>query len=94
MASGSLDIEFPLLCEGCLGSNPFVKMQHTPLGGTCKMCVKPYKLFKWRPGRGESYRKTEVIETFAMVQTELDTVDLLQPIETVMIIRFVAPVPR
>ena len=52
--------DFPLLCEGCLGRNPYIKMQRTTLGGTCKMCTKGLELFKWRPGQGESYKKTEV----------------------------------
>ena len=52
--------DFPLLCEGCLGRNPYIKMQRTTLGGTCKMCTKGFELFKWRPGQGESYKKTEV----------------------------------
>ena len=52
--------DFPQLCEGCLGTNPYVRMQRTPAGGTCKMCSKPFEVFKWRPGRGESYKKTEV----------------------------------
>jgi hypothetical protein len=52
--------DFPQLCEGCLGTNPYVRMQRNPGGGTCKMCSKPFETFKWRPGRGESYRRTEV----------------------------------
>lgn len=57
----SSDVTFPLLCEGCLGENPFLKMQRTPGAGTCKMCAKGFELFRWRPGRGESYKKTEVM---------------------------------
>ena len=54
------EVTFPLLCEKCLGENPYLKMQRTPDGGTCKMCAKGFELFRWRPGRGESFRKTEV----------------------------------
>ena len=52
--------DFPLLCDGCLGSSPYVKMQRTPGGGTCKVCARGFEMFKWRPGRGECYKKTEV----------------------------------
>jgi hypothetical protein len=55
------EITFPLLCETCLGENPYLKMQRTPGAGTCKMCAKGCELFRWRPGRGESYKKTEVM---------------------------------
>ena len=52
--------DFPQLCESCLGSSPYVKMQRIPMGGTCKICTRNFELFKWRPGRGESYKRTEV----------------------------------
>jgi hypothetical protein len=29
-------------------------------GSACKMCDRPFTVFKWRPGRGEGYKKTEV----------------------------------
>lgn len=35
-------------------------MEVDKFGGTCKMCDRPYSVFKWRPGRGQPYRKTEV----------------------------------
>jgi hypothetical protein len=47
---------------GCLGENPYVRMLIDRYSGTCKMCEKPFTVFKWRPGRGEGYRKTEVNE--------------------------------
>lgn len=57
----SSEVTFPLLCESCLGENPYLKMQRTPGAGTCKMCAKGFELFRWRPGRGESFKKTEVM---------------------------------
>eukprot|EP01038_Epipyxis_sp_PR26KG_P009033 gene9033-12179_t len=54
---------FPILCEGCLGENPYVRMMVDNFGGTCKMCSRPFTVFKWRPGRGEGYKKTEVCQT-------------------------------
>jgi pre-mRNA-splicing factor RBM22/SLT11 len=41
--------EFPLLCEPCLGSNPFVRMLREPLGKNCRICDKPFDAFRWRP---------------------------------------------
>ncbi len=36
-------------------------MMSDRFGGVCKMCARPFTIFKWRPGRGEGYKKTEVI---------------------------------
>jgi len=65
--------EFPILCEGCLGENPFVRMLVDRLGGTCKMCDRPFTVFKWKPGRGEGFRKTEVCQTCAKVKNLCQT---------------------
>ncbi len=45
--------------KACLGDNPYLRMQVDKLGGSCKICDRPFTLFKWRPGR-EGYKKTEV----------------------------------
>lgn len=52
--------DFPNLCESCLGDNPYVRMSKAPDASACKMCARPFTVFKWRPGRGEGYKKTEV----------------------------------
>lgn len=65
--------EFPILCEKCFGDNPYVRMQKHTLGGTCKMCDRPYTLFKWRPGRGEPYRRTEICQTCSRIKNLCQT---------------------
>ena len=65
--------EFPILCQTCLGESKFVRMIKETFGGTCKMCDRPYSIFKWRPGRGESYKKTEVCQTCSKVKNICQT---------------------
>jgi pre-mRNA-splicing factor RBM22/SLT11 len=55
---GSERGEFPALCEACLGEGTFVRMIRDSLNGTCKMCNRPFTMFKWRSGH--TYKKTEV----------------------------------
>ena len=37
------------------------------------MCERPYTIFKWRPGRGEGYRKTEVCQICARTKNVCQT---------------------
>ena len=65
--------DFPILCESCFGDNPYVRMQKQTLGGTCKMCERPFTLFKWRPSRGDQYRKTEICQVCSKVKNLCQT---------------------
>lgn len=37
------------------------------------MCDRPFSVFKWKPGRGEGYRKTEVCQSCARVKNLCQT---------------------
>lgn len=58
---------------GCLGENPYVRMLVDRAGGNCKMCERPYMIFKWKPGRGEGYKKTEVCQICARTKNVCQT---------------------
>ncbi len=65
--------EFPMLCEGCLGENPYIRMQKDVYGGNCKICDRPFTVFRWRPGRGQQYKKTEVCQTCSKIKNLCQT---------------------
>lgn len=45
--------DFPIVCEKCLGSNPYLRMTRIPLGASCRISSAPFTLFKWKvPGIG------------------------------------------
>jgi pre-mRNA-splicing factor RBM22/SLT11 len=49
----SLGEDFPMLCETCLGQNPYVRMTKMPFGEKlCKISNVPYQAFRWKAGGG------------------------------------------
>ncbi|KAJ9529454.1 hypothetical protein QJQ45_013807, partial [Haematococcus lacustris] len=57
--------DMPIVCETCLGPNPFVRMQRIEYGGQCHISGRPYTVFRWRPGNDARYKKTIVCQEVA-----------------------------
>ena len=70
---GFEDGEFPIVCESCLGDNPYLRMQKEEHAGTCKMCERAFTLFRWKPGRKSAYIKTEVCQSCAKIKNQCQT---------------------
>ncbi|PAV88956.1 hypothetical protein WR25_22766 [Diploscapter pachys] len=67
------DSDFPILCETCLGSNPFLRMMKDKHGKECKICERPFTTFRWQPGKGARYKTTELCQTCAKVKNVCQT---------------------
>ena len=61
------DSDFPILCPTCLGDNPYIRMMKDKFGKECSICERPFTTFRWCPGRGMRYKKTEICQTCAKV---------------------------
>mmetsp|Transcript_8828 Transcript_8828/g.23757 ORF Transcript_8828/g.23757 Transcript_8828/m.23757 type:complete len:581 (-) Transcript_8828:638-2380(-) len=57
--------DMPIVCETCLGPNPFVRMQRIEYGGACHISGRPYTVFRWRPGSDARYKKTIICQEVA-----------------------------
>lgn len=55
--------DFPILCETCLGSNPYIRMLRDRFGRECGICARPYTVFKWKPGTNSRPKHTEICQT-------------------------------
>ncbi|KAG5238305.1 hypothetical protein OIU78_007998 [Salix suchowensis] len=60
--------DFPIICESCLGDNPYVRMTRAEFDKECKICTRPFTVFRWRPGRDARFKKTEVCQTCSKVK--------------------------
>lgn len=73
-ATGNGGDEFPILCETCLGPNPYIRMTRHAWGSACKVCERPFTSFRWRPaGQGTRPKKTEVCQTCARAKNVCQT---------------------
>ena len=52
--------EYPLVCELCVGENRHLRMTKENLGLDCRICLKPFTCFRWSPGHGQRFKRTEI----------------------------------
>jgi len=64
---------FPILCETCLGDNPYVRMIQSQADKECKICSRPYTVFRWQPGRNARFKSTIVCQTCAKLKNVCQT---------------------
>ena len=72
-AAAAPPTEFPILCETCLGDNPFVRMTREAFGAACRVCERPFTVFKWKPGAKARFKKTEVCPSCARLKNVCQT---------------------
>jgi len=70
---GGADEEFPILCETCLGDNPFIRMTKQKGGKACKICERPFTVYRWQPGTKARFKKTELCHTCAKLKNVCQT---------------------
>jgi pre-mRNA-splicing factor RBM22/SLT11 len=65
--------DFPIVCETCLGPNPYLRMMKAEFDKECKICTRPFTVFRWRPGTEARYKKTEICQTCSKIKNVCQT---------------------
>lgn len=65
--------QFPILCETCLGDNPYVRMQKEDYGDECKICQRPMTIFRWKAGTKGRYKANVVCQNCARMKNVCQT---------------------
>ncbi|KAL6048242.1 Zinc finger CCCH domain-containing protein 40 [Balamuthia mandrillaris] len=65
--------EFPIVCETCLGDNPYIRMTKANFDKECKVCARPFTVFRWKPGTEARHKKTEICQVCAKLKNICQT---------------------
>lgn len=65
--------DLPILCETCLGENPYVRLLREEHGKECKICQNPFTHFRWKPGQSGRYKQTIICNGCAKLKNVCQT---------------------
>merc|ERR1712216_147907 len=61
-------IEFPYVCESCIGPTKMIRIQKIPDGGICNITGLLYCVFRWKTDNFSRYKKTVICKSAAIAK--------------------------
>ena len=56
---GAIGDDFPIICNTCLGENPYLRMLKGTMGKECRISGRPFNSFRWQ-GAHNKWKETVV----------------------------------
>jgi len=66
--SGWESTDMPSVCEKCLPDNPYVQILKEDYGAECKICTRPFTVFRWKADRTARQKRTNICLTCARLK--------------------------
>ncbi|EON65340.1 hypothetical protein W97_04578 [Coniosporium apollinis CBS 100218] len=66
--SGWETTDFPSVCERCLPDSPYVQMLKEDHGAECKICTRPFTIFRFKADRTARQKRTNICLTCARLK--------------------------
>lgn len=60
MPKSQAENELPQICQSCLGSKDNIRMTRDVKGEPCKLCNRPFTVFRWLPAPGARRNTTKI----------------------------------
>ena len=60
--------DFPMICENCLPKDKYLKMKRARNGEACKLCDKPFDVYRWKIEGSDRMKKTNICLSCAKVK--------------------------
>eukprot|EP00964_Phaeocystis_antarctica_P154641 scaffold123471_cov57-Phaeocystis_antarctica.AAC.1 len=55
--AGAIGEDFPIVCDPCLGGNPYIRMLKGTMGKECRISGRPFNSFRWQ-GAHNKWKET------------------------------------
>ena len=59
VGAGAIGEDFPIVCEPCLGGNPYLRMLKGTMGKECRISGRPFNSFRWQ-GAHNKWKETVI----------------------------------
>ena len=75
--AGAIGEDFPIVCDPCLGGNPYIRMLKGTMGKECRISGRPFNSFRWQGAHNKWKETVPLTLTLTLALTLTLTLTLL-----------------